>query len=270
MARVNVDQRALTDSRFTELGMILLGDKAGSGYGCHALGLGVMIHVWNECTERGCHALHDVTLGAIQIQLGLNCGSLGSAICIVGLGERTADEAMVRIKGTTGRVEWLEESRKSNRERQKRHRERNAVSNALVTPLSRGALTPALAPSSCSEEKTTTTSDSPSAPSDARALPKKPPESRTGQSPLVNGERRKWLEEAFVKLYEFYPRHVGKDAAWRAFLKADLDADTLRVIALDLKSRVQSGEWDTSPERVRFIPHLSSYLNQRRWTDEAN
>jgi hypothetical protein len=88
-------------------------------------------------------------------------------------------------------------------------------------------------------------------------------------SPLLTSERTKLLEDNFTTLYGFYPRHVGKEAAWKAFLRLDPDVDTLREIARDVKKRTDEGEWIPSdPERVRFIPHLASYLNQRRWTDE--
>lgn len=87
-------------------------------------------------------------------------------------------------------------------------------------------------------------------------------------SPLTDPERVKRLEEDFITLYQFYPRHVGKDSAWLAFTRLDPDVDTLHEIAKDIKKRTNDGEWvPTDPERVRFIPHLSTYLNQRRWTD---
>jgi hypothetical protein len=85
----------------------------------------------------------------------------------------------------------------------------------------------------------------------------------------VNGERTKILEENFTTLYGFYPRHVGKEAAWKAFVRLDPDTETLHLIAVDVKRRTDQGEWiPTDPDRVRFIPHLGTYLNQRRWTDE--
>lgn len=100
---------------------------------------------------------------------------------------------------------------------------------------------------------------------------KQAPEKRAGTSPLADPTRRAWLEEQFGKLYEFYPRHVGKDAAWRAFLKLSPDADTLRAIGRDIKRRTDQGEWlPQDEERSRFIPHLSTYLNQRRWTDSED
>jgi len=88
-------------------------------------------------------------------------------------------------------------------------------------------------------------------------------------SPLTDPEQVRRQEEDFITLYQFYPRHVGKESAWKAFIRLDPDVDTLREIARDIKKRTDEGEWvPGDPERVRFIPHLASYLNQRRWTDE--
>jgi len=88
-------------------------------------------------------------------------------------------------------------------------------------------------------------------------------------SPLTDPEQVRRQEEDFITLYQFYPRHVGKESAWKAFIRLDPDVDTLREIARDIKKRTDDGEWvPGDPERVRFIPHLASYLNQRRWTDE--
>lgn len=253
MARVNVDQRALTDSRFTELGFHLRGEQVGQGFAAHALGLGVMIHIWNECQERGSHSLSALTLFAISHQLGMGHIKLDNALVVCELGE-IKKNGDIRIKGTEGRIEWLEKRREEGK---KGGRPRKTIGLDRKRPRN-NPLAPALALSLSEETTTTDTVQS-----------KRLNGKRVGPSSLLNSERMKSLLEDFETLYQFYPRHVGRQAALRSFIALDPDLDTLREIARDLKHRSDSGEWVVDDrERVRFIPHLATYLNQRRWTDD--
>ena len=99
MARVNVENLALTDSRFKRLG-IYLGASPDQPARAHALGLGAMIQVWNVCTERGVYALTredlDCLLGAADATSLLERAEL--------VEPRGANR--VRIRGTEGRIEW--------------------------------------------------------------------------------------------------------------------------------------------------------------------
>jgi hypothetical protein len=150
MARISVEQKALTDSRFTQLGLhITPKGLAINGYFLHALGLGAMIYVWNECQERGCHSLHAMDLEALGVQLGLLGGSFASAIVQSELGKWNRSHTEVRIRGTEGRIEWVKKLRESNAKRQKEHRQRNA----LVTRDNPGALALALTPALTQEKE---------------------------------------------------------------------------------------------------------------------
>jgi hypothetical protein len=269
MARISVEQKALTDSRFTQLGLALCPEgMAQSGYFLHALGLGAMIFVWNACQERSRHALHYVEIEALGLQLGIVRGRFPEAIIMSELGTwSNRKETHVRIKGTEGRIEWLEKRREDGKKGGRPSKtlglstglDKKHPGNNPPTP------TPTPTPAPTEESETTTTLVRPRRSNGARVAPSgivKP-------SPLKDPERVKRLEEDFITLYQFYPRHVGKEAAWAAFTKLDPDVDTLREIARDIKKRTTEGEWvPTDPERVRFIPHLGTYLNQRRWTDE--
>jgi predicted dehydrogenase len=250
LARINVDQSALTDPRFKALGSMLGATEEHS----HAVGLYYSMLVWNRCIESCSYTVPLPIMDAIKT-------GLGDAMCAVSLSTRKRDG--FRIHGTKGRIEWYKKLKEGNRIRQQRVRQRNA----LVTRDNPGALAPVLspAPTPTEESEKTTTLVRPRRSNGARVAPAgivKP-------SPLTDPEQVRRQEEDFITLYQFYPRHVGKESAWKAFIRLDPDVDTLREIARDIKKRTDEGEWvPGDPERVRFIPHLASYLNQRRWTDE--
>ena len=116
MARVNVEQKALTDPRFGRLGLALVNtdypemtiDTA------QCLGVGRMVKVWNACQEQYTYTLTDHDLVVLL-------GHRDAAKIIVesGLGER-AGRGRVRIRGTDGRIEWLENRRVIGRENGKK------------------------------------------------------------------------------------------------------------------------------------------------------
>jgi len=120
MARISVEQKALTDARFTQLGLAICPKPeigAQGGFYLHALGLGAMVFVWNTCQERGRHSLHWWELDALAMQLGiLGRGDFAKALTFCDLGEWTSDEQNeIRIKGTEGRIEWLEKRREDGK-----------------------------------------------------------------------------------------------------------------------------------------------------------
>ncbi len=96
MARVNVEQKALTDPRFELLGQMLGSNRFEA--------LGRMLLVWHECQERGSYILTEKLLGIIM-------GSPKGVEWLIESDLAERDEAGVRIKGTEGRIEWLEAKR---------------------------------------------------------------------------------------------------------------------------------------------------------------
>ena len=268
MARISVEQQALTDSRFTQLGLLIYGlHKPGApeeNLCPTALGIGVAAHVWNECQEQGRHVLDSIAVNSIGFHLGIRNGeSLSTILVECDLAERVGRKQL-RIKGTEGRTEWLQKRREDG----KLGAEYGVTGGRPRKPPTglpeKPPLTPTPTPTPTEESEKTTTLVRPKRSNGSRVAP-------TGivkPSPLTDPERVRRLEEDFITLYQFYPRHVGKDSAWLAFTRLDPDVDTLHEIAKDIKKRTNDGEWvPTDPERVRFIPHLSTYLNQRRWTD---
>ena len=74
--------------------------------------------------------------------------------------------------------------------------------------------------------------------------------------------------EWFDAFYYDYPKHEGKQAAFKAFVKLDLSKDLLRAISADLHRRAEDGTWEPdNPDRYKFIPLPATYLNGRRWED---
>jgi hypothetical protein len=75
----------------------------------------------------------------------------------------------------------------------------------------------------------------------------------------------------FTRFYDAYPRKEDKPRALVAWTKLGLETQPAlqSLIVADVARRLDSGEWETTPERRRFIPHPASYLNGRRWEDAA-
>ena len=77
-----------------------------------------------------------------------------------------------------------------------------------------------------------------------------------------NGEQR----DRFERWWSEYPKKVGKDAAWREWLKrSPADDLTDQMIA---KVREQCASRDWRKDNGQFIPHPRTWLSQGRWEDE--
>ncbi len=100
MAAVSFDERARKDPRF-----IILGKRLGTS---HFDARGRMIEVWAHCTE-----VRSYYLSAEIIDVLAEFEGFSELICSadVNLAEKT--EKGIRIRGTKGRIEWLENLRKN-------------------------------------------------------------------------------------------------------------------------------------------------------------
>lgn len=74
------------------------------------------------------------------------------------------------------------------------------------------------------------------------------------------------LPEDFEEFWDAYPKRVNKSTAVKAFKRLKPDSELLEKIFADLRVRCQTEDW--RKEDGKFIPHPSTYLNQRRWEDE--
>lgn len=115
MARINVEQTALSDTRYKALARMLdLGDAD------HALGK--MVRVWNECTERETY-----TLPCWAIEAIFDSDQAPQAVVDAELAEWVDDTMRhLRIRGTKGRIEWIGRFRNADKVRAGKVRAANA------------------------------------------------------------------------------------------------------------------------------------------------
>ena len=71
---------------------------------------------------------------------------------------------------------------------------------------------------------------------------------------------------AFSEFWSKYPRGEGKAEAFKAWQKLKPDAELIGRINTALERQKQSQQWKR--DGGRYIPHASTWLNQRRWEDE--
>ena len=81
-------------------------------------------------------------------------------------------------------------------------------------------------------------------------------------------DRKKLLKKLWAKRFHdtfwpAYPKRVGKDPAFKSWMKLHPSGKTLRMIMGPLKLQVQG--WGDA----RFIPYPGTWLNQKRWEDEV-
>lgn len=93
-----------------------------------------------------------------------------------------------------------------------------------------------------------------------------PPISPQGGRRRRTGEHYK--PKAFESLYAYYPRHVGKAAAQKAWDKLRPSPEIMEAICVAL--RVQKAYWLATQTPKDKIPHLSTWLNGQRWTDDPD
>jgi len=71
----------------------------------------------------------------------------------------------------------------------------------------------------------------------------------------------------FEAFWTAYPRKVAKDHASKAYARLKPDETLQRRILAALAAQVASEQW--TRDGGRFVPHAATWLNGRRWEDEA-
>lgn len=71
------------------------------------------------------------------------------------------------------------------------------------------------------------------------------------------------VADGFEEFYKAYPKHVGKEAAWRAWRKVKPEEATAILARVELN---KLGEWARKDKQ--YIPNPATWLNGRRWEDE--
>ena len=78
-------------------------------------------------------------------------------------------------------------------------------------------------------------------------------------------EKSAALDRAFDKFWACYPRHTAKQDAKRAFIKVSPDDALFETMLTAIQRQKQTDQWSDP----RYIPHPATWLNGRRWEDEA-
>lgn len=73
------------------------------------------------------------------------------------------------------------------------------------------------------------------------------------------------IDARFEKLWQAYPKKIGKGAAEKAFKKYKPDDGLLERMLSALSAQKRSEQW--SKDGGKFIPYPATWLNQRRWED---
>ncbi len=84
-----------------------------------------------------------------------------------------------------------------------------------------------------------------------------PPISPKGELSLKNN--------TFDEFWEIYPNKSAKVSALKAWNKLNPSESLVNIIMSALKTQCNSYQW--KKEEGRFIPHASTWLNDRRWED---
>ncbi len=71
------------------------------------------------------------------------------------------------------------------------------------------------------------------------------------------------MEPNFEAFWEIYPRKIAKYYAWKCWYRLNNSQKILAIQAIPKHVRM----WKTSGQESEFLPHASTWLNQRRWED---
>jgi len=96
-------------------------------------------------------------------------------------------------------------------------------------------------------------------------LTKPPKAPRGGRRRREAKKEPDWKPESFEWFWAFYPRGESKQAAINAWDKLQPDDALIDLMAKALSAQKEREDW----QRGIGIPYAATWLNQRRWTDEA-
>lgn len=89
-------------------------------------------------------------------------------------------------------------------------------------------------------------------------------------SPLINNTIQNIppiSPKGFSEFWAAYPRKAGKGAAEKAWAKLKADDALTETILAAIEKHKTSDQW--KKDGGKYIPHPSTWLNQRRWEDEV-
>jgi hypothetical protein len=87
------------------------------------------------------------------------------------------------------------------------------------------------------------------------------------RAPKVNGHTNGFeYTESFAKFWEAYPNKTAKGDAFKAWQKIK-SRPAVEILLAAVEKQKSCSQWKR--DSGQFIPHPSTWLNQRRWEDEA-
>jgi hypothetical protein len=95
--------------------------------------------------------------------------------------------------------------------------------------------------------------------------PQEPAKKRAAKRNTYESCKGGYTQE-FESFWNLYPRKIGKGAAYLAWKRIDLPKHELLMLCqLALAWQTISDQW--KKDKGAFIPHPTTYINQRRWED---
>lgn len=98
--------------------------------------------------------------------------------------------------------------------------------------------------------------------------PNPPPEKAPGECAARKAAETASLRQAFETWWQGYPKKLGKADAEKAWMKVRPDAAMQAKLTDCLAKQCQWETWKR--DGGRFIPHAATWLNGKRWADEAD
>ena len=77
------------------------------------------------------------------------------------------------------------------------------------------------------------------------------------------------IEHNFDLFWRAYPRKVGKKACKKVWFRVYSSIPPIDALIRIVEHQSEYYEWD-KPEKRKYIPHPSTWLNQGRWDDELD
>jgi phage replication O-like protein O len=88
-------------------------------------------------------------------------------------------------------------------------------------------------------------------------------ENRNPHTPTSGGLS---IDDSFNQIWKIYPKKVSKAAAKKAFQKIKPNKELFDTMIKAIETHSSSRDW--TKENGQYIPHLSTWLNNKRWEDE--
>jgi phage replication O-like protein O len=78
--------------------------------------------------------------------------------------------------------------------------------------------------------------------------------------------QKKIYTSEFLQFYNAYPKHIGKEPAWKAWVKLNGERPPVEELVTKINQFKKTDGW--KKDNGQYIPHPATWLNQKRWNDE--